>query len=577
MSTLTQDPISGIWSSNADPTGTGRTMTELNGGLAPAASTGSGQPDPYTVFNKELASILTQIQTASSAGAASLGKSADALTTEGVGAAGAYDPTATPAVNLQNQTGTLGAFAPAITDVNTQLSNANASIGNLGTEISGLETAYKPTTVGPGDSTVTPGGNVVTTGTDYSPQINPMTGELESIPTNSITGAGGSGGGTGGGSGAGSGGSSTGGGAGGLDAILGASNPIGAYAEDPNYVPEITGLVSTIQGLGVTSSADTLQQYITNNAKGAPVTGQMILNAANTYGIDPNLLTGILLHESDFGTAGAATTTMNPGNVGNTGSNTMAFKSWQAGVMATANNLAERISKAPSGSATSASGPTQSAVGGTFNATSSAQVAKLPSTMQAYVQSGVFGTAYVDLSRVPQNLQQAVTNVAGNNGIPVLQAADVATAQALDAVQQNMTLMKTTAQSTLGSGFMGGLGDILATNVNHMTFGNAFPNFGKFNEYATAAVGILKGLAGSGGGFRITQSEINTAQENIPTSTDTIKNAEQKMQVLQGLINTTVSKIFPDAPIPILLPDGTKATVPAKNYSAAYAAGAIPQ
>lgn len=145
-----------------------------------------------------------------------------------------------------------------------------------------------------------------------------------------------------------------------VDAIFGASNPVGAYATDPNYTSEISSLYSTIGGLGVASDPTTLQQYINNNAPNAPVTGQMITQAAQQTGVDPALLTTVLAHESNFGTAGVATSTDNPGNQGNTGSSTQSFPDWSTGVMATAQNLASRMqaagvsSPAPSASLSSA-------------------------------------------------------------------------------------------------------------------------------------------------------------------------------------------------------------------------------
>lgn len=131
-----------------------------------------------------------------------------------------------------------------------------------------------------------------------------------------------------------------------IESIFGASNPIGAYAADPNYTSEISSLYSTVSGLGVASSPATLQKYISNNTPNSPVTGQMITSAAQQTGVDPALLTTVLLHESNFGTVGAATTTDNPGNQGNTGTSTQSFPDWSSGVLATAQNLASRAQAA---------------------------------------------------------------------------------------------------------------------------------------------------------------------------------------------------------------------------------------
>jgi hypothetical protein len=55
------------------------------------------------------------------------------------------------------------------------------------------------------------------------------------------------------------------------------------------------------------------------------------------------MILAIMQQDSTFGTAGKAVRTKNPGNVGNTDSGaTKAFRDWQEGVMAVAQNLAKR-------------------------------------------------------------------------------------------------------------------------------------------------------------------------------------------------------------------------------------------
>lgn len=600
MATLTQDPITGMWSGNATGAGgaTGPTLASLNGGPAPAASSSSGSPDAYTVFNQNMASLLTQIQKASSAGAAKLGAAKDALTTEGIGAGGGYNPAAAPSVNLQDQQGTFGAFAPAITDVNTQLSNANTAIGSLGNEITGLETAYAPTTVSPGQSTVTPNGQTVVQGHSYTPEINPETGLMDGFDQNTGTwasadGAGGGGNGAGAGTGAPQGPTSDSGGSstptGSLEGILGASNPIGAYASDPHYVQEITGLYGTIAGLGVTQSPDTLQQYIANNAKGSPVTGQMVINASNTYGVDPSLLTAILLHESDFGTAGAATTTMNPGNVGNTGSSTMTFKSWQAGVMATANNLAMRIAKAtstglatagPQQDASATVPPPQSTVGGNFSAQAAQKVAALPQVMQTYVSAGPLGVAYINGSAVPQQEQAALQTLSAKNGIPYFtDGQDVSNAKAITAVLSNLDSMQKLAETNLSTG--GGLGptaghaeDSLLGGLNEWAQTGWGQNLGLFDNYRDTAIKAVQALAGGqGSGLRINAGEIAANTQNLPQASDSQQNAIVQIKQLRQMIYTQLATTFPYAMAPVVNPSGQPGSIPLSNLDAAIQQG----
>jgi hypothetical protein len=184
-----------------------------------------------------------------------------------------------------------------------------------------------------------------------------------------------------------------------FDNVFGASNPIGAYATDPNYIQKISTVFGQISGLGVAKTADALQQYITTQAPNSPITGQMIFDAANATGTDPTLLASVFQLESNFGTKGAATSTLNPGNQGNTGSATQTFSDWTSGVMATAQNLANRMSAVLGGSSTgtgsqtgSSSTPDLSTGAGIAAAAAQAVKSNMgPGTFALGVTNSVFG------------------------------------------------------------------------------------------------------------------------------------------------------------------------------------------
>ena len=108
---------------------------------------------------------------------------------------------------------------------------------------------------------------------------------------------------------------------------------LSTYASDPLYLQKITDILTVMPELLTASDIDS---YIDSEAIGSPLTGAMILNAAGQYNIDVRLLVAILELESNFGTAGVAVSTINPGNVGNTGSSTRTYNSWQDGVAAVA-------------------------------------------------------------------------------------------------------------------------------------------------------------------------------------------------------------------------------------------------
>jgi hypothetical protein len=108
---------------------------------------------------------------------------------------------------------------------------------------------------------------------------------------------------------------------------------VSAYATDALYEQKIQTIVST---LPVFVEAFDVDVYIQDRAPGSGVTGDMVFAATNQYSIDLPLLVAIMQNDSQFGTKGVGATTFNPGNVGNTGSATHSFASWEEGVMAVA-------------------------------------------------------------------------------------------------------------------------------------------------------------------------------------------------------------------------------------------------
>jgi uncharacterized protein YjdB len=111
---------------------------------------------------------------------------------------------------------------------------------------------------------------------------------------------------------------------------------LSTYATDPLYQQKIDDILSVMPSV---DTVEKLDAYIDSEAIGSPLTGQMILEAARQYNVDIRLLVAMLELESRFGTAGVAVSTLNPGNVGNTGTATKTFPSWTDGVIAVASWL----------------------------------------------------------------------------------------------------------------------------------------------------------------------------------------------------------------------------------------------
>lgn len=111
---------------------------------------------------------------------------------------------------------------------------------------------------------------------------------------------------------------------------------LSTYAADPMHVQKISIILSS---MGPMTSVADIDIYLGQVVIGCPLTGQMIFNAASEYNVDCRLLMAIMELESRFGTLGVAVETLNPGNVGNTGTAKRTYSSWQAGVDAVASWL----------------------------------------------------------------------------------------------------------------------------------------------------------------------------------------------------------------------------------------------
>lgn len=559
--TLTKDPVTGMFMANTGTAGPGMTMIDLNGGpVTPPSSQGT---DPYTIFNKNLMDMLTRIQAGQSTNRPVLAGAKDALTTMSVAPNGPQP--ANPGVfsdsTVQSQKTLQGAFAPAITSVNTQLENTDAALHTLGADIGTMASVYKPTEVSPGSSLVGPDGRVIKQGHQYQPQINPMTGMLDGFDittgtwqSNDTMHSEG---------GIGYGGDTTVATSTGPVDFSGKNTGVGNYAgtttaDAANYAKSVGTIYSSLMQTFPQPNAPGYDQYISGHAKGAPLTGQMILNAATQYGIDANMLTAMLAHETDFGTSGEAPKNYNPGGVkfvgqsGATqgsaapeGGNYAKFGSWQQGVNAVAAQIARRQGAGTQTSTSSGQGST-SPVGGIFSQTAAQKVAAMPAPMQPYVDAGPKGVAYINDERVPANVKDSVKIMAARAGIPYLDAGNASAIKSIGVVYQSLDGLKTLTDEQLNSGWLGALQDIGKASIHNATFGNAWPSLSQFNAYRDTAIKAVQGLAGgTGSGLRINAAEIEANLTNLPTPTDTTENAYQKLIGITSLLDKQLAATFP--------------------------------
>jgi len=123
---------------------------------------------------------------------------------------------------------------------------------------------------------------------------------------------------------------------------------ITSYATDPTHETKIQSIMDSMGKMGSVADMDS---YIQSVAPGSEVTGKMIANASEKYGVSWEIMMAIMQQDSSFGTAGIGARNFNPGNVGQFDSlgttPTAGYSTWQEGVDAVAENLSRRKSTAP--------------------------------------------------------------------------------------------------------------------------------------------------------------------------------------------------------------------------------------
>jgi len=88
----------------------------------------------------------------------------------------------------------------------------------------------------------------------------------------------------------------------------------GDYATSPTHVDSLN---SILDGMGDIDSAQDAQDYIDQRYPGSPVTGEMVMDSADRYDVDPAVLLAEMALDSRMGTDGRGEDSNNPGNVAN--------------------------------------------------------------------------------------------------------------------------------------------------------------------------------------------------------------------------------------------------------------------
>lgn len=314
---------------------------------------------------------------------------------------------------------------------------------------------------------------------------------------------------------------------------------ITSYATDPNHEQAVTGWYNAINnslsqsGINGITDANTAQAVINQLAPNSPVTGQMIINSATKYGVDPALMVSLMQQDSQMGTKGLATKTFNPGNVGNDGTNIKNMGSWDKGVDSVAKWLSTHKED------------TQSTMGPTYQNI----VASAPAQLQSAIKPLPDGSAYINSSLLA-NPQFGVMaqNFASQNGIRVLNSSD---ATALDTVNQSVKNMQTLANTFGNLASKTAVGGKLS-NITDPLSQFFDTNFGSqlmaFNKNRDGLFQSVRALAGSSP--RLNGTELNIAADSMPTlnelNKDTLKDGINKLVKTQSYLDNAIKTFVPN-------------------------------
>lgn len=318
---------------------------------------------------------------------------------------------------------------------------------------------------------------------------------------------------------------------------IGVPGSQGAYATDPNYLKNISAILTVMPPISDAASASAAIKKLNPSS---PITGDMIMASAAKYGVDPALMIAIMKQETQLGTVGTGAKQNNYGNVGNTDAKMAAgtptpMPTPQAGIDAVAANLAKRKQSAT----------TSNVPAGQFGATSaSADYTKqfFPQAAQNGVMESSAGAIYLDLSKVPATLQTAATNTAARLGIKALSESDAKGVQAVDTIYQSLNkLTKLSNDQLLPAGMgIGVAANAVKNYLGSKTGSNAkLADFGLAKDSAIKAVTALAG--GVGSGLRLNTGTIDASVSNLPTMYDSKQVALEKINQLRDLLNIQLS------------------------------------
>ncbi len=344
---------------------------------------------------------------------------------------------------------------------------------------------------------------------------------------------------------------------------LGVGTTLGAYAQNDNgtvnqqQITNVKAADAKIQStVGQVTDAKTAQFALDAVSKNSPITGQMIMNAAQEYPSVPiSTAIAVMQAETQCGTDKSKGSQLcNFGNVGNTNQVMKDGKpvgfTPQEGVNAVFANLAKRtvqsnqIDPAQPGSDGKPLSPQQIA-----QQTISAAPALLQPAM-AFTASN--GSTYIDSSKVPSSLQLVAQSYASNHQIPLLNADQVSVIKGADEAIRNITNVIAPAWSQIA---VNNRNDTQLNNIQYGGISKAldttyYQNRNAFDSNRESLAGQIRALSQSAP----KGSLLSTAEAALPSSSeDTLKDGNAKMQRTLDLLNQTMQTFLPGAQ-PVTLP-----------------------
>jgi hypothetical protein len=281
-----------------------------------------------------------------------------------------------------------------------------------------------------------------------------------------------------------------------------------------NKLPQITD----------TATASLAIQSLKPNS---PITGAMVMNAAQQTGVDPRMIIAVMQAETQLGTDGSKGSRQNNfGNVGNTDTlmasgGSKGFATPQDGVLAVAQNLAKRQ--------VSNQSFTQS-FSGAANQKYSADV-----------EQTTTGAQWIDLSKYSGNDKIAAQNFARANGVAQLTAQQATALRNVENARSNLDEYQNLLSSVVYSGpvakTFGGFG--LSKAVAGLFGSN--PNQSFFDSLAPETAGFFKAVSQLN---RINGTEFNVTAAGLPQKTDTVAQAQAKIAEAQRQLDNAEKSIL---------------------------------